>query len=391
MAKQQQNNPVNRSKIMADIKNRGKGTFQRVKKTEAKAGGQGLPPGIKDGIAKISSWKVDKTKMKKDDKGRVTGGDPYFTITAICVEPTEFDGVKCDGKRATFMYFLNETEYNTFEENYEKFCNDLQLMGIDTHKMKDDDEIPAALDKHCKGDNYIFFNTTARRNKPGEVNYYVQGVCDSYSGDTPETEGDEPEAEAAESEATWNEGDPCQVDYEGEMYTATIVSDDGSGTVTVKFDSDDSEMEYPLDEVFAADDSDEGTNAEPEGDEAPEWEEGSTCQVDYDGELYTGTITALDDETATVEFEDGSSLDYALSDLLPDPDNQPAEEEVEAEEGDWEPEKEGVYSFTNPKTKKAGEYEVTAVNKTKQTVTLKNTKNAKDIHQNVSWDALGEA
>ena len=387
MAKQQ--SPVDRSKIMADIKNRGKGTFQRVKKTEAKAGGSGLPPGIRDGIAKVSSWKLDKTKLKKNEQTRkVTGGDPFFTITAICVEPKEFDGVKCEGKRATFMYFLNETEYSTFEENYEKFCNDLQLMGIDTTKMKSDDEIPTALDKLCKGENYIFFNTSARRNKPGEVNYYVQGKCESFSG---EDSGDsEPEGEAEETTGNWNEGDPCQVEYEGEMYTATVVSDDGSGTVTIAFDSDGSEMEYSIDEVLPPDEQQEA-ESEGEPDEVV-WSEGDPCQVDYEGEMWDGTIVSIADDTATVEFEDGSQFEYTLGDLGPpaDSDGEPAPDEAANEEPDWQPAKDDIYSYT-PKGKKAGEYIVTAVNADKQTVSLKNTKNAKDIHQNVSWDSLATA
>jgi hypothetical protein len=63
---------------------------------------------------------------------------------------------------------------------------------------------------------------------------------------------------------------------------------------------------------------------------APSWKKGAKVQVSFDGDWYQGTITAVntDDETATIDFEDGTTDEIAFGDIEP----MEAEAEEEAEE-----------------------------------------------------------
>jgi hypothetical protein len=76
---------------------RSKGAWKKARNVEAKArGGGGLPPRLKNAVCRLSSYKLASTQR----------GDPYFTLTGIVEDPPELKG-----RRASFMWFINDSEW----------------------------------------------------------------------------------------------------------------------------------------------------------------------------------------------------------------------------------------------------------------------------------------
>lgn len=88
-----------------------------------------------------------------------------------------------------------------------------------------------------------------------------------------------------------------------------------------------------------------GEEEASEEEEGGSWSVGDKCQVDFDGDYYTGVIKKLTDENATVKFEDGATevIDLEnLEEFNPDGEEEEGgEEEGGEEEGGEEEESEG--------------------------------------------------
>lgn len=353
---------LSRSDFVKRLNKKAKGGMAKAKHADPKARGRQLPGGIKNGVAKLSSFKLSETK----------NGDEMLTITGIVVEPED-----CHGMRCNIMHFLNESEYASLEDNLSNLCADLQLLEIDTPSMGDNiGEYLDALEERCNENPYFLFNTQTKKN--GNTAIYLQGLADENY--VPENDVDL-DSEAGSSRSAdegggsdLDVGARVQVDYDGEMFGGeiTVADDDGA---TILFD-DGTEADHTWDEIVAEE-------SEPEASDS-EWEVGTRVQVDYDGEMYPGEIAALDGDTASITFDDGSEADHDVSELVAE--EEPAETEAD---DDWEPEVDSGYSY-KPGRGAAVVMFVTKVNKRAKTVDGETEDGSKKFTK-VPWDSLGEA
>lgn len=118
----------------------------------------------------------------------------------------------------------------------------------------------------------------------------------------------EPEPEAG-NESDLEVGTDVTVVDGGETYTGKVVSQDGD-TVTIDF-GELGEEEWPREKVDVVEPE---PPAEPEPAE-PTIEVGSKVTVDDDGITYEGTVTELDDNSATVDFGEFGEEERDLTDL----------------------------------------------------------------------------
>lgn len=379
MAKQ-----VSKTAFMNRMKKRAKGGWSDARTTEAKAKGAQLPSGIVNGVAQFAAYKMDFDKK----------GNPYIMLQGIVHEPEE-----CTRLKASTFHRITESKDDkgkvrkTVQDKLEDLASDLQLLGCDVSGIEMDD-IPELLEALVEAAPFYRFNTVQFGNGP--VNVFIQGAADDYEGEPFDVEG-EPDDEPEEA---WEVGNRVQVDYDGEMYAGEITAiDEEAETATVSFD-DGSEANHGFAELVAEEGEESPDEEEPEdeGEEA-EWEAGQRVTVEYDGEPYPGEITAIDGETATIAFDDGSEADHDFSELSAEEDeSEPEEEGGEEEEGDesesdapegdedWEPAKGESYKFKANARAKPTVGEITSVSKTKQTVNIK-TEDGK-IHKDIPWDGL---
>ena len=127
-----------------------------------------------------------------------------------------------------------------------------------------------------------------------------------------------------------------------------------------------------------------GEESEEDGEtsESSEWSEVDRCAVDYDGTMYEGTVASIQDDTATVDFDDGSQEDCSLDDL-----QEPAESEGSEGEEPGPPEKGQVRRYKPPRSRKILDCEVTAVFTTTETCNLQDLDTGNKF-QKVSWSKL---
>jgi hypothetical protein len=191
---------VEQSQLLGDMHRRSKGAFGRSKKKEVRPRGQGLPAGIRNGIAKLTSYKVGKS-----DKGV-----PYFTITGSTCVPEEFNGVRCSSS-----YRFEDTDRKTVEQVNDEFTGDVRLIcGPNClDEVEDIRGIPKVLDKAIKDGTYFNFNTGAWSfGGNSGVKTYIQGACDPPDGvDDPAPDApadDEPVADADEANDTTADDEP---------------------------------------------------------------------------------------------------------------------------------------------------------------------------------------
>lgn len=195
---------VEQSKIMAQLKAKAKGGWARARKVEPKArGAGGFPPGLKNAVAKVVGYKFDKTALKTDAKGVSTGGDPYFMLNVVGVEPDEVAG-----KRAGLSWFLNESQYSTFEENLEALANDLALMG----KALPDDigDVPAVMQELVDEETHILVNTSTPKTAGKLPNLFVQGLAEGYQ--PAGQNGAAPDASAPDNVEAADEAEPADAE-----------------------------------------------------------------------------------------------------------------------------------------------------------------------------------
>lgn len=187
-----------KAKIIAKLKAKAKGSWKKVKDKAPKVRTQGLPPGIKNGVARFVSYDLGETKKDKD---------PYFKLNFVCVRPEEHLG-----RRFSVFHFINDSEYATVEDNLENLSGDIQHLGGDTSASNDVPDICPILDECAENKPFIKFDTWAKKSN-GETAYAIkEGVTDEdeleeLTNEVPEEEvEDEEEAKPAKksSKATPN-------------------------------------------------------------------------------------------------------------------------------------------------------------------------------------------
>lgn len=165
-----------RSQIINKLKTASKGAWKRARGVEAKArGGGGLPPNLKNVVAACQTYRMATTNNASKD--------PYFMLTCIIKDPEELVG-----KRATFMWFINESEWATVEDNLNQLSNDLQL--LDLEMPEDIGEVVDLFADLCERGVHILFNTGGPKKSGKPPSLFIQGLAEDWPDEPQEGAGE---------------------------------------------------------------------------------------------------------------------------------------------------------------------------------------------------------
>lgn len=328
-----------------------------------------LPGGIRNGIAKVVSCKVDVFKSGPDK------GEQYFRCAAVTVEPKKVDGIPVEGIQTSYMEALCDTAGNTpknFEEHLDNVYNFLRQMGIDTAEFDGEDDFTTAMSDLVEAAPHIRFSTSLGKSTP---DYPDPKVFENWGG---------------------------VVDYEEDEDDDDIVDETD---VTVEDEPEKDEEEETEEEETEDDEEEEETEDDDEEEDEDEEEEkpvdlkamGKLADKDEDEDA----IEAISDaaELVDVDCEDFEKWVDAVKAILKaqkaaakKPSKKVKEEEEETEDeddddDDFEPEKGETYLYKPVGKRKPVECEVTSRNKSQKTCNLKNLATNK-TYKAVSWDKL---
>lgn len=163
---------MSKSQLLSKLKQTAKGAWKNARQVEPKArGGGGLPPNLKNVVCVARAWKFAETQK----------GDPFFTLTGIIK-----DHDTLTDRRATIMWFINESEYATVEDNLNQLANDLGLL-LPTASY---DVMPEALEdilevlkEIVEEGKHFLINTGKERSNGRSPNIFIQGLADGYEDD----------------------------------------------------------------------------------------------------------------------------------------------------------------------------------------------------------------
>lgn len=321
--------------------------------TEFDTGGS-LPAGIEGGVAQLVDCKFGEVAEGKENAGK-----PYFYAAGIVHEPKEHGGVPIEGRRTSITEPLYDTPTRSrkdVDDHMDWILNELRKLGVDTEELNDLDELDATASALKDDGPYFRFRTWK-----GE-----KQTTGPYAGREPRTQ------------EVWS---GIIEDYEPPEDDDEVEEDDDEP------EDDDTEDENEGEEDDTAEDSDDGE----EGDDL----EALGKEADDEDEDAQERLTELAEEAELDpgDFKTWAKLATALAKLSDDEDGDDDEGEDDDSEGDddeGEPEKGGVYKWKPPKKKKAIDVEVTAVQKKKQTVTVKDLATDKTF-KGVDWEKLEEA
>jgi hypothetical protein len=157
------------SQLMNKLKTKAKGAYKEARNVEPKARVGGFPPNLRGLVAACSNYRFAATSK----------GDPMFQLTGIVLDPEEYQG-----RRATKMWFINDTEWSTASENLEDFCNDLKLIlgdsdvGYGPGELPDrEEDLLTVLKELCEMGAVFLFDTGRERDK-GSPNILITGKPD---------------------------------------------------------------------------------------------------------------------------------------------------------------------------------------------------------------------
>jgi hypothetical protein len=204
----------NEAAVIAAMRRQSSSFLKRSRTKEAKVSGRILSPTIRGGVAAVKGLSLGLDK----------NSNPFLQIQFVCLMPPEDAGT-----RFNQAHFLNESEYSTLEENYDRLYSDLQLMGIDTSELELD-EMKAAVQELVDAGKCITFNTRANK-KSGETRVFIQGEAAQkasdfdYSEPTVEAEPEE-EAPAPKPKRTKAAAPPVEEEEEAEEYVEEAGDDE---------------------------------------------------------------------------------------------------------------------------------------------------------------------
>lgn len=107
-------------------------------------------------------------------------------LTCIVKDPEELVG-----RRASFMWFINESEWATVEDNLNQLSSDLQLLGKEM--PEDIGDVTDVLASLCERGVHLMFNTGGPKKTGKSPSLFIQGLANEWP--------DEPQEGAGESEA----------------------------------------------------------------------------------------------------------------------------------------------------------------------------------------------
>lgn len=175
------------SQILNKLKTRSKGGWKKARQVEAKArGGGGLPPGLKGIVCRLAEYKLAETQK----------GDPFFSLTGIIVDSGDLG---LDGRRATFQWFINDSQYASVQDNLNQLSNDIQL--IYQNEMPESEAgILEVMKELCENGVHILFDTNRPRDPAKMPRCTIQGLAEGYEDDPASN------AEAGDSDDSSDEG-----------------------------------------------------------------------------------------------------------------------------------------------------------------------------------------
>jgi len=216
-----------KSSVLAKFKRTVGKSWNKSRKTEAQARGQSLPPGIRNGVAKLSSYKIDETQ----------NGDPYFALTGTVVEPEDHEG-----RKATVTHFINDSEWATAEECLERLISDLKLLGVEGLDEADIDDLEELIKSAVDEEKHFYFNT-AESGKKKQVRVYIQGPAEDFdnqddkkSNKKSDKKNNKKEAEPEPDEPTEDDDGGDWEPAKGEVYGYTYKDGKKKKTVAVVVD-----------------------------------------------------------------------------------------------------------------------------------------------------------
>lgn len=152
-------------------------------------GNRRLPPGIKNGIAKLSAM---YTKQQTEDNGMVPKGSDFFRASAVVMFPKEHDGMKVSGMLTSQTVPLCDTpakgkrEAKSFNQHWFEFQNVFKLLGIPACP-----ETPVTDPTGVKTEAYFFAAMKALTNpqaKPVYISFSTRGWTPAATPQSPKPE-----------------------------------------------------------------------------------------------------------------------------------------------------------------------------------------------------------
>lgn len=328
-------------------------------------GGSRLPAGIEDGIAELKDIRIGKYK-----DGQLKG-EPFFIASGVVLMPTEFEGRKIEGLQTQITEPLCDTPQSkgkkkTFDDHWQFVQNVIKMLGgqdcLDGINTEDGDQAEADLNE--------LLNTLKTMDPPICFNFRTWKGSATPQFPNPRTQ----ETWGTACERPAGDGDPAESDVD-----------------------DQSADEQPEDEQSAAD---EAPDYAALGEAADGGDEEAAKQL-----LELAKAAGFTKKQAEDDYENWTSLAEAIAEKTAgEPGEGEGEPEPEPEEEEPKiPAKGEVYNYQaiDPKTKKPAvnkmkkpvlvSVEVTAVDKAKETVTLKNLDDGKTVYKAVPFDQLKDA
>lgn len=190
---------ISQSQFLAKLKGKAKGGWKKARTVTPQARSTGgLPPGLKGAVAVCKEFKAAFTQK----------GDPYFSLTGIGVSPPEIENRRC-----TAMWFINDSEYATVQDNLDQLSNDLGLL-IQGEMPEDEAGILEVMKELCDNGVAFVFNTSRPKSANKNPNVVIQGLAEGdYSRNGAEASADEPAAEEGAEESPVEEEAPVEEDY----------------------------------------------------------------------------------------------------------------------------------------------------------------------------------
>ena len=341
-------------------------SLKKHSKDETNYGGEivDIPPGIRGGVAKLTSGKIDTYK-----KGQ-NAGEMYLLLAGTVVEPSEHsfvpqifeDGkvknlksvtMRTKGLRTQIMMPLCDTggaNPRDTDENVARALNELRKIGGDecTEDVESEDDLRDLVESLVKDGIYFKFGTSA------------SDPTEAY-----------PQPRTWEN---WN-GSRDLEDYEPEDVSESAVDDNTEEDDTDSDDEPEPEKEESEDDVPFGEADDLETLGGIADDENSSDDDAENAETELRQRAKSAGIS--------IKQIDEADSWTALANMIRDNEPEPSEG------GDDDPEVGETYLCKPPRQKKEAECEITTVNKSKETVTVKRLSDGK-IFKNVAWDKLSD-
>lgn len=354
-----------KSSFFDAVGDKGLKSFEKHKGDETKFDSNArLPAGIENGIAKLTSLKIEKSK--KD-------GKPYFTAVGIVTAPASHDGAPIKGLRTSIIEPVFDTPTRgrkTVDEHMEWILNEIRKLGLETEGMSKDEFEEAIVALVEDGPLFRFrtwkgavATSGPYKDKEPRTNENWLGLIDA---DSVEASGDDDvggHVDEEESEEEEAEEKPAKTSAGGK----------GKKPAKKAAKEEEPEEEEEEEEEESSDDDDEEFDVDAMVAKAKD--EDDEDQADAQAALRKKAIALGCDEFKVKKAKTWEAVGKMITEAMEKADEGGDEEEEEEEEEEDEtpvPKKGQALGWKNPKKKgKRTEVKVLAVDAKAKTVKVK--------------------